>query len=213
MINLLNANFIRLRKNKIFWILTIFSIGVSLCIVFAQYHQMIKYGDEIQVAQLLLNYSTLAGVVIAIFTSLFVGVEYSDGGIRNKIIIGHKRINIYLSSLVTNMIISIFYYILYMIMIVSLGIPLFGIGTVPISIILTKILIIFVIMMAYCSIFTFIAMLCSNKTITAIVTIIFAFGLMILGLFCYEILGTPRYTETATIVDGETKIENKNRKK
>ena len=97
MINLLNAGFTRLRKNKLFWVLTIFSIGLALLMIYSRYSDMKNFGDTVEVEQLIFNYSTSIGIVIAIFTSLFLGVEYSDGVIRNKVSIGHKRTNIYLS--------------------------------------------------------------------------------------------------------------------
>lgn len=42
-------------------------------------------------------YSFFIGILSAIFCSLFTGTEYSDGTIRNKIVVGHSRISIYLS--------------------------------------------------------------------------------------------------------------------
>lgn len=100
MIKLLNAGFERLRKNKIFWLLITFTIGLALILIFTQYSDMKEYNEVKKIEQLILNYSMMMGIVIAIFTSLFLGVEYSDGTIRNKISIGHKRINIYLSNLI-----------------------------------------------------------------------------------------------------------------
>ena len=44
------------------------------------------------------------GIVMAVFCSLFIGTEYSEGTIRNKIIIGQKRGAVYLSN---------FYYMLF----------------------------------------------------------------------------------------------------
>ena len=90
MVKLLHTGFRRLRKNKLFWILTAFSIGLALFVVYTQYRSMKNYGDTIEAEQLMLNYATVIGVVIAIFTSLFLGVEYSDGAIRNKISVGHR---------------------------------------------------------------------------------------------------------------------------
>ena len=117
MIKLLRAGFTRLRKNKVFWLLTIFSIGLALFMIYTRYSDMKKYGEVIEVGQLMLNYSTMIGIVIAIFTSLFLGVEYSDGAIRNKISIGHKRINIYLSNLIIITITSLFSYLLFLVII------------------------------------------------------------------------------------------------
>ena len=182
MIKLLNANFMRLRKNKLFWILSIFSICLALFMVYMGYSNIKRYGDAIEVEHYMLNYATMIGVVIAIFTSLFLGVEYSDGVIRNKITIGHKRINIYLSNLIIIVIISLFSYILFLGIVAVIGIPLFGGITIAFSKLLMLLGCIFVTIIAYSSMFTFIAMICSNKTITAIVSIMVAFVMMIVAL-------------------------------
>lgn len=203
MIKLLNAGFTRLRKNKLFWILSIFSIALGLYMIFINYSGMKNYGDIIEVEQLMLNYSTIIGIVISIFTSLFLGVEYSDGAIRNKISIGHKRINIYLSNLIIVTITSLFSYLLFLGIVASIGIPLFGGITISLSKLLMLLGCIFVTVIAYSSIFTFLAMIISNKTITSIVSIMLAFGLIIFALVCLDVLQTPKFNEYASITDGE----------
>lgn len=201
MIKLLRAGFTRLRKNKLFWLLVIFSIGLGLYMIFINYSGMKNYGDIIEVEQLMLNYSTIIGIVIAIFASLFLGVEYSDGTIRNKIIIGHKRINIYLSNLIIVTITSLFSYILFLGIVASIGIPLFGEITLPISKLLMLLGCIFVTIIAYSSIFTFIAMIISNKTITAVVSIMLSFGLIMIALTCLSILSETEYIQSAEITN------------
>ncbi len=207
MIKLLRAGFTRLRKNKLFWLLTVFSIGLALFMIYTQYSDMKKYEEVIEVEQLMLNYSMMMGIVIAIFTSLFLGVEYSDGTIRNKICIGHKRVNIYLSNLIIVTLTSLFSYILFLIIVASIGIPLFGTITIAQSKLLMLLGCIFVTVIAYSSIFTFLAMIISNKTITAIVSIMLAFALLMNAMICFSKLEAPKTIQEATIVDGETKIE------
>ncbi len=207
MIKLLNAGFTRLRKNRLFWLLTIFSICVALFIIYSAYNDMDKYGRTIEVEQLMFNYSTIIGIVTSIFTCLFLGIEYSDGAIRNKIIIGHRRINIYLSNLIIVTITSLFSYILFLGVIVSIGIPLFGNITISIANLLILLGTIFVTTIAYSSIFTFLAMIISNKTITAVVSIMASFGMMMIALTCFNILETPKTIQTSTIESGETKFE------
>lgn len=207
MIKLLNAGFTRLRKNKLFWLLTIFSIGLALFMIYTQYSDMKKYEEVIEVEQLMLNYSTIVGIAIAIFTSLFLGVEYSDGAIRNKISIGHKRTNIYLSNLIIVTITSLFSYIVFLVIVASIGIPLFGTITLPISKLLMLLGCIFVTIIAYTGIFTFLAMIISNKTITAVVSIMLAFGMMMNAMICFNKLEAPKTIQQASIVNGETKIK------
>ena len=201
MIKLLNAGFTRLYKNRAFWIWTIFSISFALLMIFTNYSNMKKYGDAIEIGQLILNYPTMIGIIIAIFTSLFLGVEYSDGTIRNKIIIGHKRINIYLSNFIIITATCLFEYGIYFIIILSLGIPLFGMGTLPILTLIAKILLICVTIIAYSSICTFISTECSNKTVTTIINIMSTFVLLMIAVYCYSKLETPPYIETAKIND------------
>lgn len=209
MIRLLNAGFERLRKNRVFWAFIVFSIGLALFMIYTQYSDMKVYGDIIEVEQLMLNYSTIVGIVIAIFTSLFLGVEYSDGAIRNKISIGHKRANIYLSNLVIVSITSLLAYMVFMIVVAIVGIPLFGGFTMQISSFFKLIGCIVMTILAYSSIFTFIAMLISNKTITAIVSIMLAFGMMCVVLTCFNLLDAPEFIQDSTLVDGEMKFEKK----
>ena len=204
MIKLLNAGFTRLRKNKLFWLLTILSIGVALFMIYNGYSDMNKYGRTIEVEKLMLNYSTMVGVVIAIFTSLFLGVEYSDGAMRNKISIGHKRTNIYLSNLIIVTITSLFSYILFLGTVSTIGIPLFGNTTIRYSTLIKLIGCIFAAIIAYASIFTFISMLISNKTISSIVNIMLAFGMIIYSLTFLNFLSMPEYVPEYIIENGQT---------
>ncbi len=203
MIKLLNAGFTRLRKNKLFWLLTIFSVGLAIFMACLGYSDMNKYGRTIEVEQLMFNYSTMIGVVIAIFTSLFLGVEYSDGTMRNKISIGHKRIDIYLSNLIIVTITSLFSYILFLGTVSAIGIPLFGSTTIGFPTLIKLLGCIFVAIIAYASIFTFISMLISNKTISSIVNIMLAFGMIIYSLTFLNFLSMPEYVPEYIMENGQ----------
>lgn len=207
MIKLLRAGGSRLIKNKLFLILTAFSMGLALLMIYTRYRDLRNYGDLIETEQLMLNYATIIGIVIAIFTSLFLGTEYSDGVIRNKIIVGHKRMQIYLSNFIIIMMTSLFSYVILIAVVSCIGIPLFGAITIPISKLLTSLGCIFAVVVAYASIFTLIAMAIQNKAITAIVSIMLAFGLMMGAMICLSRLQAPEYIPSATIINGETIIK------
>lgn len=207
MIKLLNASFTRLRKTKIFWLLTIFSILFAFFMINTKYSDMKLYNEVIEVEQLMINYSTIVGIVIAIFTSLFLGVEYSDGTIRNKIIIGHKRANIYLSNLLTVIITSLFSYILFIAVISAIGIPLFGGLTMKLSTLLKIIGCIFMTIISFSSIYTFIAMLISNKTITAITCIMLTLGMMMISVVCFNVINAEPTIPQGYYDNGELKYE------
>ncbi len=154
------------------------------------------------------GYSIFVGIVIAIFTSLFLGVEYSDGIIRNKICIGHKRSNIYFSNLVVVILTSIFSYVLFLGVVCTLGIPLFGEPSISLFHLFMLFGCVLGAMIAYCSIFTFLAMILSSKTIMAVVSIMLAFGLLLFALSCFNILEAPPLIQESSFVNGEMKVES-----
>ena len=94
-----------------------------------------------------------------------------------------------------------------MIVIAIVGIPLFGTITMPMLTLLKLIGCIFVTIIAYSSIFTFIAMMISNKTITAIVSIMLVLGLMIFSVTSLNILSAQEYIQSGSLVDGEMQFQ------
>ncbi len=200
---LLYTGFVRVRKSKLFHLLMLFTVGLALFMNFQVYRDVKTYGDTVDVSQLMLNYASIIGVIIAIFTSLFLGVEYSDGTIRNKIVVGHKRTDIYLSNLLITSITYLFSYIVFIAVTACVGIPLFGSIKMPLSKLFVLLMCIFMTVIAYSAIFTFIAMSISNKTITAIVSIMLVFGLMISASTCLEVIDAQEYIAGLSMVDGE----------
>lgn len=100
---LLRANFSRLWKDTVFWVVTLFMFGLGIFTVGAQYFDIMRYNANIPFNNALFSYAAVVGCGSAIFSSLFFGTEYSDGTIRNKLIVGHLRSSVYLSNWLMNM--------------------------------------------------------------------------------------------------------------
>lgn len=175
MSNLLYANFSRMIKNKVFLIGMgfMFIAGSFLC--FQQYRQAAGYGIQVKLDSTFFEYTIMIGVISAVFCSLFVGVEYNDGTMRNKIIAGHKRAKIYFSNLIVNIAASFLICFSYMSANMIVGIPLIGTLTIPI----TKVLLIIggslITVIAFCAIFTMISLLVSSKAIAPVICIVAMF--------------------------------------
>ena len=126
MSKLLSANFMRLRKEKIFWVLFFF-----MCMLGIVFPTLIKI-DEMRtgfinnIDNAFGQYAAFIGIVMAIFCSFFIGQEYSDGTIRNKIISGKKRTDIYLANFVTCTLVSVILCCGFFLMYLLAGIPLLG---------------------------------------------------------------------------------------
>ena len=95
MSRLLNAGFSRLKKSKCFRGFMIFMFLFGGYIKIAEFYNQEKYNTSIPLDSGLFVYVTVIGILLAAFISLFIGTEYNDGTIRNKLVIGHTRSAIY----------------------------------------------------------------------------------------------------------------------
>lgn len=199
MYKLLNASFSRLRKNKIFLGLVILTIIIAAFMLISEYLDKVKYSSVFGISSnttdiLLTNFINIIGFFIAIFTSLFVGAEYSDGTIRNKIVAGHSRKNIYLSNLIVSIIVGLILEFIYLIIISIVAIPLFGSIQMTFSQFAFILLDMIMIIIVYSSIFNFIALICSNITISTVTSL-----LLILIMFVIDMLLSPTANSTEYI--------------
>lgn len=96
---LLAAYLARLKKNGMFRGLLLLMAGTGVLVPLIAHGEMQAYGVSYSSESRLGWHTLFTGIITALFTAGFLGTEYSDGTIRNKLIAGHTRSNIYLSSL------------------------------------------------------------------------------------------------------------------
>ena len=159
------------------------------------------YGYHVTIDQLLFYYCLPIGFIIAAFSSLFLGTEYSDGTIRNKLIIGHSRLSVYFANLITNIIVAILLCISYLLSIVTVGFMLLGTFTFPIDKGLLMFLGTLLLIIAFCSIFTLISMVCTSKAATAVISILGVLALLITAALIGARLDTPAFQDSFTYSD------------
>ena len=105
--NLLSAYFQRLIKSKLYWCLLGLMILSGIIIPILAHREMIAYGTDYTLESRLVWHFLIIGFIVAIFCSWFLGTDYSDGTIRNKIIAGNSRLKIYISALLICVIASV----------------------------------------------------------------------------------------------------------
>lgn len=172
MSKLLSANFARMKKSKVFWVCLLFMIGLGIFMVAGSYISAKEYGGDAFIENTLLTYTTIIGMVIAVFCSLFVGTEYNDGTIRNKLIVGHTRVNVYLANLITCCTASVIFTLGYIAVHLALGLPLLGGFTIGLDTVALNVLTSLATGIAMASIFTTIAMLNQNRAVVAVVCLV-----------------------------------------
>lgn len=189
--NLLSAGFARLKKDKCFWIGTLFMFGMGIFITLNNYYNMIKYELNYKIDDEFFGYVMFIGIVCSVFCSLYIGTEYSDGTIRNKLIIGHSRIYIYLSNFIICSIAGIFMIIAFIIPCACLGIPLLGTFKTDIRTLLFIFLGSLIMIIALTAIFTLICMLNQNKAVAAITAVLIMFALLFAATYIAMRLSEP----------------------
>lgn len=101
---LLSANFARLRKNRFFWCLVAVVAAISLASVLqsvSSFEAANARGVMVRVEEYYFDQAPYMGFFFALFASLFLGTEYSDGTIRNKLAVGHRRNQVFLAGFFT----------------------------------------------------------------------------------------------------------------
>ena len=101
---LITANFFRFRKDRFSWCVVGIIVILSLVNVFnstRSYEAMAAMGYTMSLDDYYFNQAPLIGAFLAVLISMFMGTEFSEGTIRNKLCIGHKRNEIFLSNFIS----------------------------------------------------------------------------------------------------------------
>lgn len=93
--NLLASDFARLINSLIFRGTLVFCVEFTICEII-----VIHYVEQSTRMDYFLNVEFIMfGFITAVFVGLFIGTEFNDGTIRNKLTAGHSRAAIYISDL------------------------------------------------------------------------------------------------------------------
>ena len=118
MSKLVSANFSRLFRNKFFWICLVLTVGVAAAIAIdfrMSYSWSPQYISH-QTGDACVMYAPILAGIVALFVSLFVGEEYGNKTIRNKIASGYSKGKVYVANLLVCMFVgSLFYWLFFMI--------------------------------------------------------------------------------------------------
>ena len=101
---LLASNFFRFRKDRFSWCVVGIIVILSLVNVFnsaRSFEAMAASGYILSLEDYYFNQAPLIGAFLALLISMFLGTEFSEGTIRNKLCIGHKRNEIFLSNFIS----------------------------------------------------------------------------------------------------------------
>lgn len=111
MLNLIKGNILRLLKNKIY-------LGGCVIAFFVTYYftmsRPVAFMARWSENCIMIFVSAATILYFSFFTGLFVGTEYSDGVIRNKMIAGHSQLKIYVSDYLSLVLAMIFMFVMWL---------------------------------------------------------------------------------------------------
>lgn len=202
MIRLLIADFMRVKKNKLFWILCGAMALVALMLVV----NAISSKDT-QIDNPMCFSVIPVEIAAAIFISIFFGTEYSDGTMRNKLIVGHDRRKIYLSNWITALLCAFVLFVCY-----QLPIAIFGYSLValPTAEAIQTVAVGVVTLFAFSSLFTMVSMIYSNKAGATVVNLVLAFVLLFAAMILCTYLAQPEFFTSHNMAGEMEYVRNPN---
>lgn len=197
---LLRSNFSRLWKNKLFWLCMGAMLVYSIVYMLSGCREAIADMSEYQYSleQYYFHFALSIGFFCTLFSSMFFGTEYSDGTIRNKMIVGHTRADIYMSSLATTFIATLLMMSVWLVG-ALIAVPTLGFWKMGILRLLEYLFIAVMFVLAFSAICTVVNILSSNKAVTVVVSILLFLGLLLFASMMYNGLSQPEMTSGVEI--------------
>lgn len=196
MSRLFSANMMRLKKSKIFWLEEVFVVGYTLFIYISAHSNMVSRGAVKNWNTYFFNILLLSGFVVALFVSGFFDAEYSDGVIRNKLMVGHKRRDIYLANFGTCLLAGLITCATYYLFALLFGCLIIGRESLQIRGLGAGMLYSILIFVVYAAVFMFVEMADRNKARTAAINLMTALVILVIGMIGYgEVISSPDTVE------------------
>ncbi len=189
---LLRSNFSRLWRDKIFWLCMGAMLVYAAVFMLNGCRQAVMDMSEYQysIDQYYFHFALSIGLFCSVCGSMFFGTDYNDGTIRNKIIVGHTRTDIYLASLVTTFAATLLIMSVWLVG-ALIAVPALGFWKMGALRLLLYLLIAVLFVMALSAVCTVINMLSSGKANTFLISILLFIGLLLLASMFYNGLCEP----------------------
>lgn len=202
---LLSASFSRLWKEKMFWIAFAFmSIG-SACFSWMSYNTAMKNtGIEFYVEDMMFNMLPMIGFVFVFFISMRLGTEFDEHTIRNKLVVGCNRTQVYFAEYITCMTASLILLVVMLLCSTLSGwffFRKFQSGWMEVAFLLLC-----CVLMAsvFSAMSVGICMNVRNKATSLVASLVFLFAILLLASFCINVLAEEpmAYSSISITVEG-----------
>lgn len=186
---LLSADTFRLFHSKWYWLCLGGMLAASIAFVVMQYTAM---DYTVSLSRVIFLPVSFYGVAMAAWNSLFVGEDFSDGFIRNKIIAGHSRYHVFVSNLIVSWLACILIYLIDVFFTATVGSCLFEVD-ITVDQFCQYLMLGIGMCFAYGCIYCTITMLCGSRTTATVLNMGLAFFLLFVCLHTNQVLVQSEY--------------------
>lgn len=209
MSNLISVGLFRTVRSKLFYILLALTALVMAYVYYNTYR--VQLGPDFSQLDLYFFQFINANIVsAAVFCPLFLSSEYGDGALRNKLIVGRTRPQIYLANLTVNCLYGTAACLAAVVTGLCVGVPLLGwFQNAGPEKILLYVLLALATTWVCAALYTFLSMVVASRGVAITLCILLAFGLILLGQYLYlalsqeEVLTALFYTDTGEMAVSE----------
>lgn len=202
MTKLLSAGFYRLFKSRVFWIMLAICIllQVFVCLDNFRFEQE-RPENSVILDDIVFSMIPAIGFISSALISLLLGEEYSDGVVRNKLTVGHRRSDIYFANLIVCTAGS---FIMLAALFLSgglLGFAFFGGFTYDAGTLLWLVLCSFLLTAALSAIDVLVVMCCQNKAVAAVLSLALVLVMLFAGSYLDSVLNEPEMQYGAMVLN------------
>ena len=207
--NLFSVGLFRTVRSKLFYILLALTALVMAYVYYNTYR--VQLGPDFSQLDLYFFQFINANIVsAAVFCPLFLSSEYGDGALRNKLMVGRTRPQIYLANLAVNCLYGTAACLAAVVTGLCVGVPLLGwFQNAGPGKILLYVLLALATTWVCAALYTFLSMVVASRGVAITLCILLAFGLILLGQYLYlalsqeEVLTAFFYTDTGEMAVSE----------
>ena len=199
---LLRANLSRLWRSKVLWLCAAAAFIMSAAFLV----NLGIHGDTIYTLdEAVMQVFPFMPVIYAVFVGMFLGTEYQDGTMRNKIIVGHSRREVYLTGFAAALV-GCLVILLAWALSFAVGVVQFGWFTAPWTHLLVQAAAEVLITAAVAGILTLLCTLSSNKAASAVIAILLMFLLIVMASSIYNALCEPEFVSFGVYTENGVEI-------
>lgn len=178
MLNVLRADFYKLRKSKAFWICTLVGIVVAVLMVVAvqagisrslaradtsspEYQQMLAMSKSVSGTWAITEFLPQGNFILilaGVFVAIFISAEFGYGTMKNTLSRGAERVSVFASKYITCAVGALFMLVMFIAALLVSGTIVWGFGSVAAGGFVVMVLLQMLLMLAFTAVFVFISM-------------------------------------------------------